>query len=306
MNSSLINLLNILILIISVLLGLAFLTLAERKVMGSMQRRIGPNVSGIYGLLQPVLDGVKLILKEPITPTQANKIIYNISPIGSLFLSLLLWSVIPIWNYTYIDITYDILIILAISSISIITILWSGWASNSKYSFLGSLRSTSQMISYEVIIGFIILTVIFLINDTPNLNKIIIYQKATYFIWPLLPLFILFLIAIVAETNRAPFDLPEAESELVSGFNTEYSAAPFALWFIGEYGNIVFMSLLTVNLFLGGNILFLPVILYYFIWIRASFPRFRYTDLMSVCWENLLPLTISFIILIPSIILIYN
>ena len=304
MKEMVVSLISSLIIIISVLLALAYLTLAERKVMGSMQRRVGPNVVGIYGLGQPIMDGVKLILKESITPIHANKVLYNIAPIGSLVLALILWCIIPISNYVYLDLTYDIIYILAVSSVSILTVLWSGWSSNSKYSFLGSLRSTSQMISYEVVIGFIILTVIFLSNGTPNLTHIINSQISVLNIFPLFPLFLMFLIGIVAETNRAPFDLPEAESELVSGFNTEYSAAPFALWFISEYGNIIFMSLLTVNLFLGGYLLFLPFILFYFIWIRAAYPRYRYSDLMAICWQNLLPLTIGFIVIVPSILII--
>lgn len=303
MKSLLVCLVSSLIIIVSVLISLAYLTLAERKVMASMQRRVGPNVVGVYGLLQPIMDGVKLILKESITPTHSNKLLYNMAPIGSLILALILWSVIPINGSTYTDLTYDILYILAISSISILTVLWSGWASNSKYSFLGSLRSTSQMISYEVIIGLIILTVILLTDETPNLTRIITSQSSTMNIFPLLPLFFMFFISIVAETNRAPFDLPEAESELVSGFNTEYSAAPFALWFISEYGNIIFMSLLAVNIFLGGYIIFLPFILFSFIWIRAAYPRYRYTDLMNICWESLLPLVIAFIILVPTLLL---
>ena len=299
-----IDIINSLILVISILAALAYLTLAERKVMGSMQRRMGPNVVGIYGLGQPIMDGLKLVLKETITPSHSNKILYNLAPIGNLVLALFLWAVIPINGYIYIDMTYDILYILALSSVSIITVLWSGWSSNSKYAFLGSLRSTSQMVSYEVIIGFIIFSVVYLSNGTPNLTNIILSQSSIMNIFPLVPLFLMFLISIVAETNRAPFDLPESESELVSGFNTEYAAAPFAMWFIGEYANIVFMSLLTVNLFLGGKIIFLPMILFYFIWIRAAYPRFRYTDLISLCWEDLLPLSIAFIILIPSIVII--
>lgn len=304
MEKIIINVINILMLIIVVLLMVSYLTLAERKVMASTQRRVGPNVVGIYGIAQPIIDGLKLVIKESITPAHSNTLLYYIAPVGNLFLALILWFVIPIGPFIYLDLKFDILYILAVSSVSILTVLWSGWSSNSKYSFLGALRSTAQMISYEVIIGFIVLTVIFLLNDTPNLLHIIDSQSHVFNFFPLFPLFLLFLISIVFETNRHPGDLPESESELVSGFNTEYSAAPFALFFIGEYSNMIFMSLLATHLFLGGFLLFTPLILFYFIWIRAAYPRYRYTDLMSICWESLLPLTIAFIVLIPTFIVL--
>jgi len=318
----LIPLIETFITVIILLLGVAFLTLAERKVMGSMQRRVGPNIVGKYGLLQPIADGVKLFLKETIMPAHSNLFLFLITPIITFFFSLIGWLVIPFNSTTVLyDMSLGILFILAISSLGVYGVIFSGWAANSKYAFIGSLRSTAQMISYEVVLGLIILTVIFCLNDYPNLIKIIYSQQAIWYILPLLPLGFMFFISALAETNRAPFDLPEAESELVAGFFTEHSAVPFVLFFLGEYSSILLIASLTVILFLGGWI-FIPLtkfetwgissfifgfkvsfILFLFIWIRATFPRLRFDQLLSLCWTSFLPLTIAFIFTVPATIL---
>jgi len=318
----LIPLIETLITVIILLLGVAFLTLAERKVMGSMQRRVGPNKVGVYGLLQPIADGVKLFLKETIMPAHSNVILFIITPVITFLFSLIGWLVIPFNSTTVLyDMSLGILFILGISSLGVYGVIFSGWAANSKYAFIGSLRSTAQMISYEVVLGLIILTVVFCLNDYPNLIKIIYSQQGIWYILPLLPLGIMFFISALAETNRAPFDLPEAESELVAGYFTEHSAVPFVLFFLGEYSSIILIASLTVILFLGGWIL-IPLtkfdswgissfifgfkvssILFLFIWVRATFPRLRFDQLISICWTSLLPLTIAFILTVPAIIL---
>jgi len=318
----LIPLIETFITVIILLLGVAFLTLAERKVMGSMQRRVGPNKVGIYGILQPIADGVKLFLKETIMPAHSNVILFIITPVITFLFSLIGWLVIPLNSTTVLyDMSLGILFILGISSLGVYGVIFSGWAANSKYAFIGSLRSTAQMISYEVVLGLIILTVVFCLNDYPNLIKIIYSQQGIWYIVPLLPLGIMFFISALAETNRAPFDLPEAESELVAGYFTEHSAVPFVLFFLGEYSSIILIASLTVILFLGGWIL-IPLtkfdswgissfifgikvssILFLFIWVRATFPRLRFDQLISICWTSLLPLTIAFILTVPAIIL---
>jgi len=247
-----INIIKILLIIVPLLISVAYFTLAERKIMGSVQRRKGPNVIGIFGLLQPLSDGLKLFVKETILPSNANTITFVLAPMLTFTLSLLGWAVIPFSSIAVLsDLNVGILYLLAISSLGVYGILISGWASNSKYAFLGCLRSTAQMISYEVSIGFIILTVI-VCSGSFNLSKIILAQKSVWFITPLFPMFFLFFISSLAETNRHPFDLPEAEAELVSGYNVEYSAMGFALFFLGEYANMLLMSSLTAILFLGG------------------------------------------------------
>lgn len=277
---------KILAIVLPVILSIAYFTLAERKVMGAIQRRRGPNVVGAYGLLQPLADGVKLVLKETILPSSSDKIVFVLAPIITFVLSLMGWAVIP-FNETALlsDINIGILYLFAISSLGVYGIMLSGWSSNSKYAFLGGLRSTAQMVSYEVSMGFIIVTVV-LCAGSYNLSDVILAQRNIWYFIPLFPSFLLFFISALAETNRLPFDLPEAEAELVSGYNVEYSAIGFALFFLGEYGNMLLMSSLTVILFFGGwlppfeFLNFLPGSFWFaiklcffvvaFIWIRAT------------------------------------
>jgi NADH:ubiquinone oxidoreductase subunit H len=322
----LLSLIEVLIVIVPLLLSVAFMTIAERKAMGSMQRRLGPNVVGYYGLLQPFADALKLFVKESVIPAHANKALFLFAPVLTLIVSLLSWGVIPFGSgLTLADISLGILYLLAVSSLGIYGVVFAGWSANSKYAFLGSLRSTAQMISYEVVIGLVILTVILCLGSL-NLTSIIESQISTWYIIPLLPLSLMFLISIIAETNRAPFDLPEAESELVAGFFTEHSSVPFVMFFLAEYGSIILMSTLYSILFLGGylvpfvffeNPTFLSLeglalglkvclLLFIFIWVRASFPRLRYDQLMSFCWTGMLPVALGFIILVPSIIMAFE
>jgi len=310
--------LKILAIIVPLLIAVAYVTLAERKVLGSIQIRKGPNVVGVFGLLQPLADGIKLFAKETILPTHANKIIYLIAPILGFILSLISWAVIPYDEGSVVaDINIGILYLFAVSSISVYSILMSGWASNSKYAFFGAIRAAAQMISYEVSIGLIIISVI-MCSGSLNLTQIVLAQKEIWFVIPLFPAFIMFFISSLAETNRAPFDLSEGESELVSGFNVEYSAMTFALFFLAEYGHIILMSLLNVLLFFGGwlsPIYFLPdspiwlaiktaFFVFAFIWVRASFPRIRYDQLMQLLWKNYLPLSLGFVVFISSVLII--
>jgi NADH:ubiquinone oxidoreductase subunit H len=322
----LLSLIEVLIVIVPLLLSVAFLTLAERKAMGSMQRRLGPNIVGYYGLLQPFADALKLFVKESVIPAHANKALFLLAPVLSLIVSLLSWGVIPFGSgLTLADLSLGILYLLAVSSLGIYGVVFAGWSANSKYAFLGSLRSTAQMISYEVVIGLVILTVVLCLGSL-NLTSIIESQVSTWYIIPLLPLSLMFLISIIAETNRAPFDLPEAESELVAGFFTEHSSVPFVMFFLAEYASIILMSSLFSILFLGGylvpfvtfeNPTFLSfeglalglkvcLLLFIYIWVRASFPRLRYDQLMSFCWTGMLPLALGFIILVPSIMVAFE
>jgi NADH:ubiquinone oxidoreductase subunit H len=322
----LLSLIEVLIVIVPLLLSVAFMTIAERKAMGSMQRRLGPNVVGYYGLLQPFADALKLFVKESVIPAHANKALFLFAPVLTLIVSLLSWGVIPFGSgLTLADISLGILYLLAVSSLGIYGVVFAGWSANSKYAFLGSLRSTAQMISYEVVIGLVILTVILCLGSL-NLTSITESQISTWYIIPLLPLSLMFLVSIIAETNRAPFDLPEAESELVAGFFTEHSSVPFVMFFLAEYGSIILMSTLYSILFLGGylvpfvffeNPTFLSLeglalglkvclLLFIFIWVRASFPRLRYDQLMSFCWTGMLPVALGFIILVPSIIMAFE
>jgi NADH-quinone oxidoreductase subunit H len=318
------TLLQILIVVIPLLISVAYFTLAERKIMGSIQRRKGPNVVGYLGLLQPLADGLKLFAKETILPSNANLIVFLIAPMLSFILSLMGWAVIPLGEGAVLsDLNVGILYLFAISSLSVYGIITSGWSSNSKYPFLGALRSAAQMISYEVSIGFIIVSVVMCAGSF-NLTKIIIAQKDVWFIIPLFPVFLMFIISALAETNRHPFDLPEAEAELVSGYNVEYSAMGFALFFLGEYANMLLMSALTVILFLGGwlapvNLLVFNVIpgsfwfsikmcfgVIFFIWMRAALPRFRYDQLMSLGWKSFLPLSLSWLFFVTAVLISFN
>lgn len=316
------TLLKILFIIIPLLLSIAYFTLAERKIMGSIQRRRGPNVVGTYGLLQPLADGLKLLLKETIIPSSSDKVVFLLAPIITFVLSLMGWAVIP-FNETAVlsDINVGILYLFAISSLSVYGIVLSGWASNSKYAFLGALRSAAQMVSYEVSIGFIIVTVVICAGSF-NLNEIIYAQRNIWYFIPLFPAFLLFFISALAETNRHPFDLPEAEAELVSGYNVEYSAMGFALFFLGEYGNMLLMSSLVVILFFGGwqaplsFLYFIPnsfwfgvkicVFVILFIWIRAALPRYRYDQLMNLGWKIFLPFSLGYLVFVFSILTTFN
>jgi NADH-quinone oxidoreductase subunit H len=306
-------------LIIPLLIGVAYFTLAERKIIGGIQRRRGPNVIGYYGLLQPLADGLKLFIKESICPSNASTPLFFFAPLLTFFLSLVGWAVIPFGpNHLYADIDLGLLYIFAVSSLSVYGILISGWASNSKYAFLGSLRSAAQIVSYEVSIGFVIATIVVSVGSL-NLGTIVISQEDRWLIWPHLPLFGIFLVSALAETNRHPFDLPEAEAELVSGYNVEYSAIGFALFFLGEYANIILISSFITVLFLGG---WLPpfeflsfihplfwfgfkttIFVIFFIWIRASLPRYRYDQLINLGWKVFLPFTLGWLLFSVGILL---
>ena len=308
-----VNTVKLLIIIIPVLIAVAYLTLAERKLLGYMQSRKGPNVVGIYGLLQPLADGVKLFAKEMIIPNHSNLVVYFIAPILFLTLALVLWGVLP-YNHenSYSSLSLGVLFVLAISSISVYAILMSGWASTSKYAYFGSLRAAAQMISYEVSMGLILISAILCVGSL-DLSSISWFQiNSSYLLLPLLPAAIMFLISLVAETNRAPFDLTEGESEIVSGYNVEYSSMSFALLFLAEYANIIFMSALFSIIFLGGwegpifnSVIWLGIktafISMFFVWIRASYPRIRYDQLMMLLWKSYLPLSLGFLILCSAL-----
>jgi NADH-quinone oxidoreductase subunit H len=316
--------LKILSVVIVVLIGVAYFTLAERKIMGTIQRRKGPNVVGFQGLLQPLADGLKLFVKESILPSNANKALFILAPMLTFGLSLMGWAVIPFGESLVLaDINVGILYLLAVSALGVYGIILSGWSSNSKYAFLGALRSAAQMVSYEVSIGFILITVV-LCAGSFNLSSIVLAQEKVWFCVPHLPMFVLFFISALAETNRHPFDLPEAEAELVSGYNVEYSAMGFALFFLGEYANMLLMSALTAILFLGG---WLPIINVFpftlipgsvwfglkigffvvlFIVMRACLPRFRYDQLMSLGWKVFLPFSLGWLIFTASILISFN
>jgi len=311
--------LEILIIVVPLLIAVAYFTLAERKVIASIQRRRGPNVVGIWGLLQPLADGLKLLVKESIFPSNSNIIIFVLAPVITFLLSLLGWAVIP-FGYTMVlsDLNVGLLYIFAVSSLGVYGILTSGWASNSKYAFLGALRSAAQMVSYEVSIGLIIISVL-LCAGSLNLSKIIIAQESIWYIIPLFPVFLMFFISALAETNRAPFDLPEAEAELVAGYNVEYSAMGFALFFLGEYANILMMCALCSVLFLGGWLppidvfpftlipgplwfgLKVSFMAFVFIWVRAAYPRYRYDQLMRLGWKVFLPLSLAWVLFVAGI-----
>jgi NADH-quinone oxidoreductase subunit H len=294
------------------LIAVAYLTLAERKILAAIQKRRGPNVVGFLGLLQPLADGAKLILKETVLPSTANKFIFIMAPVLTFLLSLISWAAIPLGDSVVIaDINMGLLYIFAISSLGVYGIIMSGWASNSRYAFLGGLRSAAQMVSYEVSIGLILITILLCVGSL-NLTKVVLFQEYVWFCIPLFPLFLMFFISSLAETNRPPFDLPEAEAELVAGYSVEYSAAGFALFFIGEYANIILMSSLNVIFFLGGwlspfSFLSFPffwfnvklvVLLFAFVWVRAAFPRYRYDQLMRLGWKVFLPLSLAFVIFV--------
>jgi len=304
----------IVVIIALVLVSVAYLTYAERKVLASMQMRKGPNVVGPFGLLQPFADGLKLMLKETIVPSGANRFIFIIAPVVTFVLSLVAWAVIPFdAGMVLSDINVGILYLFAISSLGVYGIIMAGWASNSKYPFLGALRSAAQMVSYEISIGFIIITVLLLVGSL-NLTDIVTAQERFWFCIPLLPMLVIFFVSALAETNRAPFDLPEAEAELVAGYQTEYSSMTFAMFFLGEYANMILMSAMTAILFLGGWLppfdiapfnwlpgplwfaLKIALVLFVFLWVRGTFPRYRYDQLMRLGWKVFLPFSLLWVV----------
>jgi NADH-quinone oxidoreductase subunit H len=304
----------ILLVVLPLVGAVAYLTLMERKVIGAMQLRKGPNVVGIFGLLQPLADGLKLMLKEVIIPDQSNKVLFLLAPIITFTLALIGWAVVPFSEtFSVANINVGVLYLLATSSLGVYGIIIAGWASNSKYAFLGAIRSSAQMISYEVSIGLIIISVVLCVGSL-NLTDIILAQKNHWFALPMFPMFILFFISGLAETNRLPFDLPEAESELVAGYNVEYSSMPFSMFFLGEYANMILISAFASILFLGGwlppfDIAFFNAIpgpiwlclkifflLFCFIWVRATLPRYRYDQLMRLGWKVFLPFSLTWVV----------
>nr|YP_009542018.1 NADH dehydrogenase subunit 1 [Freyastera benthophila]AYR06718.1 NADH dehydrogenase subunit 1 [Freyastera benthophila] len=304
--------------IIPVLLAVALLTLIERKILGYMQFRKGPNIVGPYGLFQPLADGFKLLIKEAIKPSNASPYIFYVSPILFFLLAIMLWSIIPV-GCAILNFSLSLIVILGLSSLSVYSLLGSGWASNSNYSFLGGVRAVAQTISYEISLGLILLSVV-VFSGGFNLKVIENSQESCWLIVVCLPLFFIWFISTLAETNRAPFDLTEGESEIVSGYNVEYSGGPFALFFIAEYSNIIFMNLLSVILFIGGgcpvnNLFPLNVMLVSiktglltvgFLWIRASYPRFRYDQLMYLTWKKYLPLSLGLLIYFSVLLMLVN
>lgn len=318
--------LQVLAIIVPLLLSVAYLTWFERKVMGAMQMRQGPATVGPYGLLQPIADGVKLFSKEIILPTQAHKVVFIMAPMLTFFLSLIAWAVIPVdLGWVLADINVGLLYLFAVSSMGVYGVLMAGWASNSRYAFLGGLRSAAQMVSYEVSMGLVIVCVLLCVGSL-NLTEIVMADRPLWVQLLLFPMFIVFVISILAETNRAPFDLPEGESELSGGFMVEYSAMTFALFFLGEYANMILMSAIAVLLFLGGwlppfglsgewiewvpGIVWFALktvgILFIFVWARATFPRYRYDQLMRLGWKVFLPLTLFWVVLTAGLLLTFD
>ena len=309
---------QVLLIILPIMGAVAYLTFAERKVIAAMQLRKGPNVVGPFGLLQPVADGLKLLVKETVVPSGANRVVFILAPMLTFILALVAWAVIPFdAGWVLADINVGILYLFAISSLGVYGIIMAGWASNSKYAFLGALRSAAQMVSYEVAIGLVIITVLMCVGSL-NLTDIVMAQQGSglwsWYWLPLFPMFIIFFISALAETNRHPFDLPEAEAELVAGYNVEYSSMTFALFFLGEYANMILMSGMTAVLFLGGWLppfdiepftwvpgiiwfaLKIALCLFVFLWVRATFPRYRYDQLMRLGWKVFLPFSLLWVV----------
>lgn len=300
---------------------IAYLTFFERKVIGYMQLRRGPNVVGPFGLFQPLADGIKLLTKETIIPSNSNKVVFLFAPVLTFSLALLAWAVIPVDNGVVLsNINVGILYIISISSLGVYGLIMAGWASNSRYAFLGALRSAAQMISYEVSIGLIIINVLITVGSL-NLSEIVKAQEDLWFLFIHFPMFLIFFISTLAETNRAPFDLPEAEAELVAGYNVEYSSLSFGLFFLGEYGNMILMSSLTTILFLGGwmpimGVDFIPgvvwfllkvsILLFIFLWVRATLPRYRYDQLMRLGWKVFLPFALIWIVFTSSYVYFFD
>ncbi len=305
--------------LVPLLISVAYLTYAERKVLAAMQLRKGPNVVGMFGLGQPFADALKMLMKETIIPSGSNPLLFLMAPMLTFGLAMIAWAVIPVTNgWAIADINVGVLYLFAISSLGVYGIMIAGWSSNSKYAFLGALRSAAQMVSYEVSMGFVIVTVV-LAAGSLNLTQIVLAQQTVWFCVPLFPMFIIFFISTLAETNRAPFDLPEGESEIVAGFFVEYSSMSFALFFLGEYANMILMSAMTTLLFLGGwlapfglapftwipgpiwFILKVCFVLFCFLWVRATFPRYRYDQLMRLGWKVFLPASLVWVVLTAGV-----
>jgi NADH-quinone oxidoreductase subunit H len=315
---------QIVAIVLPLLIAVAYLTYAERKVLGAMQLRQGPNTVGPFGLLQPMADGIKLLGKETIIPSGANRGLFVAAPMLTFGLALIAWAVIPFdYGWVLADINVGILYLFAISSLGVYGIIIAGWASNSKYAFLGALRSAAQMVSYEVSIGLVIITVLLCVGSL-NLTQIVLAQQTVWFAVPLFPMFVVFFVSALAETNRAPFDLPEGESELSGGFMVEYSSMTFALFFLGEYANMILMSALTTILFLGGWLppfdvaplnwipgpvwfgLKIAFCLFVFIWVRATVPRYRYDQLMRLGWKVFLPFSLIWVVLTAGVLVAFD
>ena len=310
--------------IVPILISVAYLTYVERKVIGAIQSRRGPNVVGPFGLLQPLADGLKLFLKETIIPSGASRVVFLFAPAVTFTLALIAWSVIPFdKGMVLANINVGILFLFAVSSLGVYGILMAGWASNSKYAFLGALRSAAQMVSYEISMGLVIVTVLLCVGSL-NLTEIVLAQEKVWFAIPLFPMAVIFFISTLAETNRHPFDLPEAEAELVAGYNVEYSAMTFALFFLGEYANMILMAAMTSILFLGGwlppfnimpfNLIPGPLwfaakiafVLFFFLWVRASFPRYRYDQLMRLGWKVFLPISLISVVIVAGVLVAFD
>jgi NADH-quinone oxidoreductase subunit H len=316
--------LEALALLIPLLIGVAYLTYAERKVLAAMQLRKGPNVVGPFGLWQPFADALKMLMKETIIPSGSNRFLFLLAPMLTFSLAMLAWAVIPVNDgWAIADINVGILYLFAISSLGVYGIIIAGWASNSKYAFLGGLRSAAQMVSYEVSMGFVLVSVLLCVGSL-NLTDVVRAQHTVWFCVPLFPMFIVFFISALAETNRSPFDLPEGESEIVAGFFVEYSAMSFALFFLGEYANMILMSAMTTVLFLGGwlapfniapftwipgvvwFILKICVCLFMFLWVRATLPRYRYDQLMRLGWKVFLPLSLAWLVITAGVLMAFG
>ena len=313
--------LETLAMLVPVLISVAYLTLAERKILAAIQIRRGPNVVGPFGLWQPFADALKMIFKETIVPTGANRLLFLFAPVLTMVLAMIAWAVIPVNDgWAIANINVGVLYLFMISSLGVYGIIIAGWASNSKYAFLGALRSAAQMVSYEVSMGFVIVSVLLCVGSL-NLTDVVRAQERVWFFIPLFPMFIIFFISILAETNRSPFDLPEGESEIVAGFFVEYSAMTFGLFFLGEYANMILMSALTTILFLGGwlapfglepftwvpgpiwFILKVCLCLFVFVWVRGTLPRFRYDQLMRLGWKVFLPLSLGWLVLTAAVLM---
>ena len=322
--SGLIILAQIMAVIVPIFISVAFLVYAERKVLALIQLRRGPNVVGPFGLLQSFADALKLLTKENIIPSGSNKVVFILAPIITMVLSLAGWAVIPFApGWVISDINVGIMYLFAISSLGVYGVIMAGWASNSQYPFLGALRSAAQMVSYEVSIGFVIITVLLCVGSL-NLTKIVEAQQTVWFAIPLLPMFVIFFISALAETNRLPFDLPEDESTLVAGFFTEYSSASFVLFFLAEYASMILMSAMTVILFMGGWLppfdifpfnsipgivwftLKIIFVLFLFLWVRGTLPRYRYDQLMRLGWKVFLPLSLFWVVVTAGFLVIFD